>query len=89
MPPYPFKQKCQQHDFKKIIIKIIIIANGQNGSAGKCQTGARAVISITKAADKQLAFIMKSEAEMVPAALDDASEAAQDILIDSFSCCKL
>lgn len=78
MPRYPFKQKCQQHNLKKIII----IANGQNTSAGKCQTGERAVISVTKAADKQLAFIMKSEEEMVPAALDDASEAAENIPID-------
>lgn len=85
MPPYPFKQKCQQHNFKIIII----IANGQNTSAGKCQTGARAVISITKAADKQLAIVRKSEAEMVPAAPDDASKAAEDIPIDSFICCKL
>lgn len=66
-----------------------IIANGQNTSIGKCQKGARAVISITKAADKQLASIMKSEEEMVPAALGDASKAAEDIFIDSFISCKL
>lgn len=89
--------KCHQIPLSKNVSSIIWrgkkkkqqIAN--KTSAGKCQAGARAAISITKAADEPLAFIAKSEggAPHSTAPRTYWMKAARDISIHSCISCKV